>query len=260
MRSPGRRFARWRRAATRGWPEPGVAGVAVPGQVPGAGAGAADLPGAAAEQVARARAGARSSPCESAAPTRAQAPLPANPSRRVTRRRARPARPAAWMRQAALEPPAPEAELTWPVAPEVRAGAPALVRRPQPEERAAQASAVRVVRARVPPALVPRVPVKRVPVAVAPLPAPESVGCSSPEARSRGLQPVRWTAQCRTATTPASPAPSAVLAARRRGLEARAWRMVIDPRRASPALWAGRRATRRSWSAPLGSSPSARPA
>src|SRR6266851_5260155 len=224
MRSPGRRFARWRRAATRGWPEPGVAGVAVPGQVPGAGAaaGAADLPGAAAEQVARARAGARSSPCESAAPTRAQAPLPANPYRRVTRRRARPARPAAWMRQAALEPPAPEAELRWPVGPAVRAAAPALVRRPQPEERAAQASAVRVVRARV---------------AVAPVPAPESVGCSSPEARSRGLQPVRWTAQCRTATTPASPAPSAVLAARRRGLEARAWRMVIDPRRASPALW-----------------------
>src|SRR6266852_6225426 len=243
MRSPGRRFARWRRAATRGWPEPGVAGVAVPGQVPGA--GAADLPGAAAEQVARARAGARSSPCESAAPTRAQAPLPANPYRRVTRRRARPARPAAWMRQAALEPPAPEAKLTWPVGPAVRAAAPALVRRPQPEERAAQASAVRVVRARVPPALVP---------------ALESVGCSSPEARSRGLQPVRWTAQCRTATTPASPAPSAVLAARRRGLEARAWRMVIDPRRASPALWAGRRATRRSWSAPVGSSPSARPA
>src|SRR5713226_7775476 len=123
----------------------------------GGGAGGADLPGAAAEQVARARAGARSSPCESAAPTRAQAPLPANPYRRVTRRRARPA-------------------------------APAPVGRPQPEERAAQASAVRVVRARVPPALVPRVPVKRVPVARVPLPAPESVGCSSPEARSRGLQ------------------------------------------------------------------------
>src|SRR5712691_196911 len=147
----------------REWPEPGGAGVATPGQVPEA--GAAELPGPAAEQVARARVAARSSPCESAGPRKAQAPLPANPYRRVTRRRARPARPAAWAPRAALEPPAPEAELTWQVAPEARAAA-APVRRPQPEEWVPQALAVQPVWVSVPPAV-------GAPVVPAPAPAPE---------------------------------------------------------------------------------------
>ena len=218
--------------------------VAAPEQVPGA--RAAELPGPAAEPVTRARVPvvARSSPCESAAPTTAPGRLPANPYQKVTRRQARRARPAALEARVALEA---GVALEARVAPEAAAAAPALVRRPQPEGQAVQAPAVQTVGAQWPlPAQVARGAVARPPVA----PAPESVGCSLPEARSRGLLSARCpNGPSRTATRPASPVPSADLPARRPAREARAWPMVIDPRRASPARWAGRQARRRSWSA-----------
>jgi len=222
-----------------------------------AAAGAAEPPGPAAAgraALARALEVVLSSPCESEAPMRAQAQLPANPCRRVTRPRARRAR-SAWM---CLSPRGPKARSprvgqvapAAPGAPGARGAlggwtasrtlrAPARAARMQPEEQVGPARApwvpaqVQPARARQarPPTALGQQPVARVAraarAAQAVAPAQRSlasprVGCSWPAAPCDGRQ-VRYPIRpCRKATTPASPAPSGVRRATRRALEARA--------------------------------------